>query len=90
MFFKLSVLKNLANCTGKDLRACDLIIKETPKQVFSCEICEKILEYLFLQNTSLREKCPNTEIFWTLFTQCLPWLLTADIHGNMAAIHDSF
>ena len=90
MFFKLSVLKNFANFTGKHLRACNLIIKETPKQVFSCEIYENFLEHLFLQNTSLREKCPNTEIFWTLFTQYLSWLLPADIYDNMADIHDSF
>ena len=35
MFFKRVALKNLKNLTGKHL-----YWKETPTQVFSCEICE--------------------------------------------------
>ena len=50
LFFKIGVIKNFANCTGKHLcwslflikpQAwwCDFI-RETPTQVFSCEIYE--------------------------------------------------
>ena len=48
MFFKIVVLKNFAIFTGKHLcwslflhcKACNVIKKETPKQVLSCEYCE--------------------------------------------------
>ena len=59
MFFKIGVLKNFANFIGK--HQCWSIFfnkvaglknqKETPTQVFSCEICE-ILRTPFLRNTS--------------------------------------
>ena len=60
MFFKIGVIKNFANFTGKHLRwslflnklqAClQLFKKETPAQVFSCEICE-IFKDIFCYRT---------------------------------------
>ena len=52
MFYKKGVLKNFSECTWKQLRSVTLI-KKTPVQVFSCEICE-IFKNLFWQNTSGR------------------------------------
>ena len=58
MFLKVGALKSFANFTGKQLRwkfnkvagpsSPATLLKETPTQVFSCEICEK---HLFLQYT---------------------------------------
>ena len=44
-FFKIGVLKDFANFTGKRQCWSLFLIKETSAQVFSCEICE-IFEYL--------------------------------------------
>ena len=60
-----AVLKNFANVTGKHLcwnlffyqaesfQACSFIKKETPTQVFSCEICE-------IKNTHFEEHVRTT------------------------------
>ena len=40
VFFKIGVLKNFANFTGKHLLESLFNKKETPTLVFSCEICE--------------------------------------------------
>ena len=57
MFFKISVLKNFANFIGKHQywsifltkllawRPATLLKKETPTQVFSCEICKIFIIY---------------------------------------------
>ena len=59
MFFKIGVLKNFANFTGKHL-CCSLFLitlkawrpvqlhqRETPTQMFSCEICESFKNAFF-------------------------------------------
>ena len=42
MFYKIGVYKNFAKFTGKHLcwSLCNLILKETPAEVFSCVFCE--------------------------------------------------
>ena len=65
MFLKVVVLKNFANFTGKQLRwnffligisfklkalSPATLLKKTPKEVFSCEICE-IFENIFIYST---------------------------------------
>ena len=76
MFFKIGVLKNLANFTGKHLRWSLLLtkflknfIKDTPTQVFSCEI------YKNFKNTF------STEYFqWMLLSKETPTqVLTCEI-----------
>ena len=58
MFFKIDVLKNLTSFTGKHLRwssfnkVAKLYYKETPTQMFSCEICE-VFKNIFFYRTSL-------------------------------------
>ena len=64
MFFKIGALKNFVNFTGKHLcwslffnkvtglQACNFIKKETPMQVFFCEICE-IFKNTFFHRTPL-------------------------------------
>ena len=58
MFFKIGVLKNIANFTGKHLRWSLFLIKlqalklttyqkETPTQALSCEICENFKNIFF-------------------------------------------
>ena len=51
-----SVLKNFANSTGKHLCWSLFLIKLTPTQVFSCEICE------FFKNTYFQEHLPATAL----------------------------
>ena len=61
MFFKISVLRNLANSTGKQLCwslfliklqawGLQLHLKETPKQVFSCEIYKSFKNIFFTEH----------------------------------------
>ena len=61
MFFKIGVLKNLANLTGKYLcrslflktlqaKSCNIIKKKTPTQVFFCEICEMFQNTFFIEH----------------------------------------
>ena len=48
MFFKISVLKNFANFTGKHrLRPDNFIKNETQTYVFSCKICEIFKDNFF-------------------------------------------
>ena len=59
MFFKIDVLKNVTNCTVKHqcweslfnnvagLKRPTSLLKETPTQVFSCEICHNFMRNLF-------------------------------------------
>ena len=54
MFFKIGVLKKFVNFTGKHLcwslfliKFLTNFIKDTPTQMFSCEILEKFQEHLF-------------------------------------------
>ena len=63
MFCKKSVFKNLANFTGKylfwGLFFIKLQVKKSPKQVFSCEICDIFKSTFFeerLQTTASRIK----------------------------------
>ena len=61
MFFKIGVLKNLANFTGKHLcwnlfliklQALSpvTLLKGTPAHVFSCEICEMFKNIFFIEH----------------------------------------
>ena len=60
MFFKIGALKHFSNFTGKHLRWSLFLIKlqlqlyqkETPTQVFSCEV------YKFLKNTFFKRTLP--------------------------------
>ena len=63
MFFKIGVLKNFGNFTGKHLccslskegcrpQTCNFIKKETPTQVFSCEV-PKTFKNIFFYGTTL-------------------------------------
>ena len=63
MFFKVGVLKNSANFTGKDLywnlflikwqpEGLQTLFKKTPTQAFSCEICEIFKDSIYLQSVS--------------------------------------
>ena len=60
VFFKIGVLKNFANFTGKHLCWSLLLIelqawrsKETPTQVFSCKICDIFKSTFFYRTPSV-------------------------------------
>ena len=59
MFFKKVVLKNLKNLTGKHR-----YWKETPTQVFSCEICEMFKNAYF--DEQMPTAASNTPLHWIL------------------------
>ena len=74
MFFEIVVLKNFVNFTGKHLcwslfltQFFTNFIKNTPTQVFSCEICKNFKNTFFLQNTSSGCFCQKR-----LQCRCLP------------------
>ena len=53
MFCKKGVLKNFVKLTGKKLsrpKACNVIKKETPSQVFSCKFCEIFKTTFFIDH----------------------------------------
>ena len=61
IFFKIGVLKNLANFTGKHpwleplfntVAGLKTLLRRHSTRVFSCEICEIFKNIFFLQNTS--------------------------------------
>ena len=53
MFFKIGVLKNFTNFTGKHLSWSLKAWKETLAQVFSCEICESFKNTFFYRTPPL-------------------------------------